>query len=116
MSENEPEMRRHERFFIKATLISVTLKPFGHGKDIWGIITNTSMHGFGFCYRYGSNRRQWLPSPLPGNSRRKTFPKSKTLSAGSAGINRMICLDETYNMGIEIQELKDIHAETDATP
>jgi hypothetical protein len=46
MSDNAPEMRQHERFLVGDRLISVTLKPFGHDKEIWGIVTNTSLNGF----------------------------------------------------------------------
>jgi len=46
MFANAPEKRQQERFFVSETLISVTLQPFGHDKEIWGVVTNTSINGF----------------------------------------------------------------------
>jgi hypothetical protein len=115
MSDNAPEMRRYERFLFKDTLISVILKPFGHDKDIWGIITNASMHGFQISLPVRIDPETMVAITV-------TWELEEDLSEIEHFVGRIRwckpddLLDETYNMGIEILELKNIHTETDATP
>lgn len=114
MSNKTPEMRQHERFLVEDTLISVILNPFGRDKEIWGIVTNTSMNGFQVSIPLQIN---------PGTMIALTI--TRKLEGDLSEIEHFVgrvrwckpddLLDETYNMGLEILELKDIHAETDAT-
>jgi hypothetical protein len=46
MADDFSEKRRIERFLADDTLISVTLKPVGHDKEVWGLVTDTSAYGF----------------------------------------------------------------------
>jgi hypothetical protein len=114
MSDNAPEMRQHERFLVGDTLISVTLKPFGHDKEIWGIVTNTSMNGFQISIPLQIDQETMVAIIV-------TRELEEDLSEIEHFVGRVRwckpddLLDETYNIGIEILELKDIHTETDAT-
>jgi hypothetical protein len=114
MSDNAPEMRQHERFLVGDRLISVTLKPFGQDKEIWGIVTNTSLNGF------------QISMPLPLNPETLVaITVTRELEGDLSEIEHFVgrvrwckpddLLDETYNIGIEIKDLKDLHTETDAT-
>jgi hypothetical protein len=114
MSDNPPEMRQHERFLVGDKLISVTLKPFGHDKEIWGIVTNTSINGFQIS----------LPLRIDPETM-VAITVTRELEEDLSEIEHYVArvrwckpddlLDETYNLGIEILELKDIHTVSDAT-
>ena len=106
MSDNAPKMRRYERFLFKNTLISVPQKPFGHDKDIWGIITNTGMHGFQISLPLRIDPETMVAITV-------TRELEEDLSEIEHFVGRIRwckpddLLDETCNMGIEILELKD---------
>ena len=112
MSDNALEKRQHERFLVGESLISVTLKPFGHDKEIWGVVTNTSMEGFQIA----------VPLELfPGTLAAITVTREieEDLSEIEHLVGR-VCwcrpdelLEETYNIGIEIQDLKTLPFDAD---
>jgi len=114
MSDNTLEMRQHERFLVGDTLISVTLKPIGRDKEIWGIVTNTSMKGFQIS----------IPLLIDPDTM-VAVTVTRKLEDDQSEIEHLVgrvrwcepddLLDETYNIGLEILELKNIHTETDAT-
>ena len=114
MSDNPTEMRQYERFLVGDTLISVTLKPFGHDKDIWGIITNTSTNGFQISIPLRID-----PETMVAITVTRELEEDLSEIENIVGRVRWCkpddLLDETYNIGIEIIELKDLHSATDAT-
>ena len=113
MSDKILELRQHERFLVEDTLISVTLRPFGYNKDVWGIVTNTSMNGFQI-----SVPLEILPETMVSITVTRKLDDELTEVEHLVGRVRWCkadeLLDETYNLGIEIQDLKDLQAETDA--
>lgn len=115
MSDNTPEMRQHERFLVGESLISVTLKPFGLDKEIWGIVTNTSANGFQIAIPL-----QLFPETLVAVTVTREIEKDLTEIEHLVGRVRWCrpddLLEETYNIGIEIQDLKTLPLEPDASP
>ena len=104
MSTNAPEKRQQERFLVGETLISVTLQPFGHDKEIWGVVTNTSINGFQIAIPL-----QLFPDTLVAVT--VTREIEQDLSEIEHLVGR-VCwcrpddlLEETYNIGVEIQDL-----------
>jgi hypothetical protein len=115
MSNNAPEKRQHERFLVGESLISVTLKPFGLDKEIWGIVTNTSMNGFQIAIPL-----QLFPETLVAVTVTREIEEDLSEIEHLVGRVRWCrpddLLEETYNVGIEIQDLKTLPFEADANP
>lgn len=115
MPDNAPENRQHERFLVGDTLISVTLKPFGQDKEIWGIVTNTSVNGFQIA-----TPLQLFPETLVAITVTREIEQDLTEIEHLVGrvrwCNADNLLDETYNVGIEFQDLKTLPIKPDTTP
>jgi hypothetical protein len=101
MSGSAHDKRKHERFLVSDAFISVTLRPHGYTKEIWGIVTDTSYSGFQIS----------IPLQLPPDTKVDVTVTRKINDAlvETEHLTGHVCwcqadslLEDTFNIGVEI--------------
>ena len=101
MSGSAHQKRKYERFLVGDAHISVTLKPHGHTKEVWGIVTDTSYSGFQISIPL-SIAPDTIVDITVTRKINDELVETEHLTGNVCWCQQDSLLEDTFNIGVEI--------------